>query len=70
MSFGSKPKTPPIPPVTSPAPSLVAAPEVGAAKESMLEKLKRMQGRVSTKLVSPGFLVPKEDRRGLRATLG
>lgn len=67
MSFGSSQKPPPIPP---PPPTTVA-PEVSAAKESLREKLKRMQGRESTQLVSPGFLVPSPDRRrGLSATLG
>ena len=69
MSFGSGSKPPPVPP-PPPAPTLMA-PEVSAAKESQREKLRRLQGRASTELVSPGFLVPAETRRSrLSATLG
>lgn len=68
MSFGSKPKTPTIP---TPSPTLTKAPEVTEAQSGYLERLRRMQGRSSTHLVSPGFLVPKEDKRGgLSSTLG
>jgi hypothetical protein len=51
MSFGSS-KRPDPPPVPPPAPTRMA-PEVTAAKESLWEKLRRMQGRASTHLVSP-----------------
>ena len=68
MVFGSKGRKPP--PIPPPGPTTVA-PEVNAAKDSLREKLKRMQGRASTELVSPGFLVPAETRRsGLKTTLG
>jgi len=68
MSFGSKRVKIPAPP--PPAPTTISAPEVMAAKESLWEKLRRMKGRASTELVSPGFLVPEERRRGLKTTLG
>lgn len=68
MSFGGKPNIPLVP-ALPPTPTL--APEVGEAKESERERLRRMRGRTRTELVSPGFLVPTETRRrGLSATVG
>lgn len=68
--FGSKKvKLPSLAPALSPTPT--AAPEVGEAKESERERLRRMRGRSKTELVSPGFLVPVDTRRrGLKATVG
>ena len=67
MSFGG-PKTPDIPP--SP-PTPTKAPEITAAKVNLYEKLRRMRGRGSTELVSPGFLVPAEiSQSKLKSTLG
>jgi hypothetical protein len=69
MSFGSSKR--PKPPAVPPPPPTRMAPEVTAAKESLWEKLRRMQGRASTQLVSPGFLVPAETKKsGLKTTLG
>jgi hypothetical protein len=67
MSFGSHTKRPYIPP---PPPTLVNAPEIKASKESLLEKIRRMQGRAETELVGPGFLLAEDKRKGLRSTLG
>lgn len=68
MSFGSKGASPPK--LSPPTPTTVVASEVSASKESLRERLKRMQGRESTRLVSPGFLVPVDDRRGLSNVTG
>lgn len=67
MSFGERAVKATKPP--PPAPTTIA-PEVSASQESFREKWRRMRGRESTRLVSPGFLVPEPKKSGLSATLG